>query len=380
MSDLDKNNEQLQRQALAESDLCRDITERKQAEEALRQNQNELRAICDGMVEGLLISDIETKQIRRVNLSFCRMLGYGEEELLSKSIFDLHPIEEVPNDLRRFQAAAEGRVSINEGRPVLRKDGTIFYADITGHRILFQGRPCLLALFRDITERQQVQEALARERQSLWTMLEARDHERQIISYEIHDGLAQYLTAAGMQLQAYETLKETDPDQAQKAYEMAVELVHQSQTEARRLISEVRPPVIDETGLGTAISHLVHDQRRRGGLQIEFQSDVQFGRLPANLENALYRIVQEALTNACKHSQGEKAAVTMAHQGRDIRLEVRDWGIGFDAASVGKGHFGLEGIRQRVRLLGGRLTIESAPGSGTLVQVVVPIREEGHDD
>ncbi len=113
-----------------------------------------------------------------------------------------------------------------------------------------------------------------------------------------------------------------------------------------------------------------------GGPKIECNSSVQFGRLPPILENALYRIVQEALTNACKHSKSKKVTVTLTQEGQDVRLEVRDWGIGFDPESVEKGHFGLEGIRQRVRLLGGRLTIESTPGSGTLVQVVVPIVEK----
>jgi signal transduction histidine kinase len=93
------------------------------------------------------------------------------------------------------------------------------------------------------------------------------------------------------------------------------------------------------------------------------------------LENAIYRIVQEALTNACKHSKSEKVTVSMTQEGEDVQLEVRDWGIGFDPESVEEGHFGLEGIRQRVRLLGGRLTIETTPGSGALVRVVVPILE-----
>ena len=159
-----------------------------------------------------------------------------------------------------------------------------------------------------------------------------------------------------------------------------MELVRQSHPESRRLISEVRPPVIDEIGLETAISHLVHEQRRHGGPKIKCDSDVQFSRLPSILENALYRIVQEALTNACKHSRSKKVTVTMTQEGQDVRLEVRDWGIGFDPEAVEKGHFGLEGIRQRVRLLGGRLAIESTPGSGTLVQVVVPILERQNEE
>lgn len=204
-------------------------------------------------------------------------------------------------------------------------------------------------------------------------MLQAGDHERQIISYEIHDGLAQYLAAAGMQFQAYESLREGSPDEAKRVYRTAVELVRQAHFEARRLIGEVRPPVIDEIGLETAISHLVHEQRRRGGPQIELHSDVQFGRLPSVLEDSLYRIAQEALTNACKHSKSRKVTVTLAQEDRDVRLEARDWGIGFDPEAIEKGRFGLAGVRQRVRLCGGRLTIESAPNSGTRVQVVVPV-------
>ena len=217
---------------------------------------------------------------------------------------------------------------------------------------------------------------MAKERQSLWNMLQASDHERQIISYEIHDGLAQYLAAAGMQFQAYDSLRENLPNEAEKAYATAVELVRQAHAESRRLINEVRPPVIDEIGLETAISHLVHEQRKRGGPKIECHSDVQFGRLLPILENALYRITQEALTNACKHSKSKKVTVTMTQEGPDVRLEVRDWGIGFDPQSGKEGRFGLEGIRQRVRLLGGRLAIESRPDSGTLVQVVAPIVEK----
>jgi signal transduction histidine kinase len=210
-------------------------------------------------------------------------------------------------------------------------------------------------------------------------MLQASDHERQIISYDIHDGLAQYLAAATMQFQSHDAFSENSPEKAKKAYGTAVELVRLAHAESRRLINEVRPPVIDENGIETAISHLVHEQRRHGGPKIECLSSVQFGRLPSILENALYRIAQEALTNACKHSQSKKVTVTLTQEGQDVRLEIQDWGIGFDPESIGKGHFGLEGIRQRVRLLGGRLTIESTPGAGTLVQVVVPVVEKQNE-
>ena len=282
--------------------------------------------------------------------------------------------QEVSADLR--QRSLDEGVTRDVEYTFLRKDGYASLGSIGCRDPRCVGKPkALVAVIRDITERKQAQEALERERQSLWRMLQASDHERQIISYEIHDGLTQYLAAAGMQFQVFDGLRESNPEEAKKAYEAATQLVRQSHSEARRLISEVRPPVIDEIGLETAISHLVHEQRRHGGPEIEFHSSVQFGRLPPILENALYRIVQEALTNACKHSKSKKVTVAMTQEDQDVRLEVRDWGIGFDPEAVEKGHFGLEGIRQRVRLLGGRLTIESTPGSGTLVRVVVPIVE-----
>ena len=130
----------------------------------------------------------------------------------------------------------------------LKKDGNIVYTTI--HTRAFRKDDGtidhIVALIEDITARKQAEEALERERQSLWRMLQASDHERQMIAYDIHDGLAQYLAAAGMQFQAYDSLREQPADEAKKAYETAVELVRQAHAESRRLISEVRPPVIDE--------------------------------------------------------------------------------------------------------------------------------------
>ncbi|MCX7426401.1 MAG: transporter substrate-binding domain-containing protein [Planctomycetia bacterium] len=146
--------------AAANRGLRDQIRERRQAEEALQQANAQLQMILDEMIDGLLITDIETKRLMRVNASLCRMFGYSEEEMLRRSIKDLHPAPAVDEDLRRFEAAAEGRVTLNENRPTLRNDGSIFYADISGRRILYRGRPCLLALFRDITERKRAEESL----------------------------------------------------------------------------------------------------------------------------------------------------------------------------------------------------------------------------
>ena len=339
-------------------------------------------------MDGIIIVDAKKMNPLRANSAYCQMVGYSEEEVYSVSPERLHPPEVLPAVSEHLDTVGKGGVARIDDLPFLRKDGNTIYADVVSSPIYYNERPCWISFFHDVTERKQAQDAVERERQSLWRMLQASDHERQTISYEIHDGLAQYLAAAVMQFQAHDTQRENSPDKAKKAYDTALELVRQAHSESRRLISEVRPPVIDESGLESAISHLICEQRRNVSPKIECRSSVRFGRLPAIMENALYRIVQEALTNACKHSKSKKVKVTLAQEGNDFRLEVRDWGIGFDQEAVGKGppsrplqtrnhgHFGVEGIRQRVRLLDGRLTIESKPGSGTLVQVVVPILEK----
>ncbi len=213
--------------------------------------------------------------------------------------------------------------------------------------------------------------------QALRLLLESSDHERQLIAYEIHDGLAQQLAAAVMQLQSYKHLRSASPAKAVTAFDAALELLREAQAEARRLISGVRPPVLDESGLVAAMVHLVQGRRATGGPRIEFHSDVAFNRLPMALEESLYRIAQESLTNACRHSHSDRIRVMLAQEGDEVRLEVRDWGSGFDPDAVGKGHFGLEGIRQRTRLLGGHVAIESRPGHGTAVRVAVPLANRG---
>ncbi len=231
----------------------------------------------------------------------------------------------------------------------------------------------------DIHERKQVQETLERERRTLRRMLRASDHERQLIAYDIHDGLAQKLAAALMQLQSCQHFCKQQPEKAKNLYEFGLEMLRQAHAEARRLISGVRPPILDESGITAAIAHLVHDQGN--GREIEFQSRVSFNRLPDILENALYRIAQEALSNACKHSCSQKVRLSLVQENVQVQLEVQDWGVGFDSMIVGADRFGLEGIRERARLLGGTARIESELGRGTLVAVALPlIVEHGEDE
>ena len=127
-------------------------SERARAEEALRESHQELQTIYDGMVDGLLVADVETKRFLRCNAAMRRMTGYSEEELLSMSVVDLHSPADVPYVLERFQAQAEGRLAVNDECPIRRKDGSVFEADISVGRITYRGRRCMIGFFRDVSE------------------------------------------------------------------------------------------------------------------------------------------------------------------------------------------------------------------------------------
>ena len=184
-------------------------------------------------------------------------------------------------------------------------------------------------VIRDVTERKRAEESLHREYRNLKHLLQSSDHERQLIAYEIHDGLAQQLAGALMQFQTFGHLKDKNPKEAAKAYDAGLTMLQQGHFEARRLIAGVRPPILDESGIVEAVAHLVHELGREKGPNIEYRSRVDFDRLDPTLENAIYRIAQEALTNACQHSKSERISVRLLQCGDRLRIEIRDWGVGF---------------------------------------------------
>ena len=355
--------------------LCRDITERKRADAALRQSHDELQTIYDHMADGIIIVDGAAMHPVRANPAYCRMVGWPEAEVHSVSPELVHPPEVMPLVREHLEEVKRGLVARLENLPFLRKDGSIVYADVVSSYILYDARPCWISFFHDVTERKRAEEALRREHRTLKYLLQSSDHERQTIAYEIHDGLAQYLAAAVMQFDVYKAQRETKPNDAAKSYEAAMTLLRQGHFEARRLIAGVRPPVLDEPGVVEAVAHLINEQNRQKGPKIKFNSEIEFSRLVPILENAIYRICQEGLSNACKHSQSKQVLIGLRQLNDRIRIDIRDWGSGFNPKKVKENCYGLLGIRERARLLGGKYRLRSAAGKGTRIVVELPLME-----
>ena len=141
--------------------------------------------------------------------------------------------------------------------------------------------------------------------------------------------------------------------------------------EGRRLINGIRTPILDDFGVLIAVEHLIQEEER-ANVQVEFVPDRGLERMEPGIEEALYRITQEALTNAHKHSQSKNIRVDLGRRGNRVHLEVRDWGIGFTPTNRSKGIHGLRGMTERARIAGGVCQIESAPGGGTRVVVDLP--------
>ena len=211
----------------------------------------------------------------------------------------------------------------------LRQDRTEFPIEISVAAFRINEQWFAAGIVRDISQRKRAEAALREKNRALRHLMLSSDLERQLIAYEIHDGLAQELAGAMMQFDSYDARKGSDPADAAAAFQAGMSMLRQSHAEARRLIAGVRPPILNERGIVAAIAHLVNELRHSEGLRINFRSSVLFRRLVPPLENGIYRICQAALTNTCKYSKSDRVRVSLRQAGDRMRIEIRDWGIGF---------------------------------------------------
>lgn len=220
----------------------------------------------------------------------------------------------------------------------------------------------------DLVEREAMRRELLRH-----TVI-AQEEERARIARELHDETAQFLTALSLGLA---TLRKSLPD-AQGLKEMMDRLQSLSGQMSRgiyRMVHDLRPAQLDDLGLVAALQHLAEEERKRSGLQVSLQLKASKMRLDPLIETVLFRVAQEALTNAARHSRSDQATVRLDADEQFVTLQVQDNGVGFALArAVGPPQgYGLAGMRERAESVGGELNIQTSSGRGTLIEVKVPI-------
>ncbi len=213
----------------------------------------------------------------------------------------------------------------------------------------------------------------------LRSSLAAADAERRHWARELHDETLQGL--GGLRVLLSSALRRNDPDRAQEAMREAVDHIEQEIGNLRAIITELRPAALDELGLSAAIEALLERHRVQSGFEVESElllpgPSTREGRLEGDLETAVYRLLQEALTNVAKHARADlvRVRVAVGEVGEELSIEVRDDGVGFDPETMSEG-FGLAGMQERVTLTGGTLVIDSGE-QGTLVAARMPVRRD----
>lgn len=372
--------------------ILRDITGRKQMEEALKAHGH----VLENMAEGVLVTD-EDDIIYFTNPAFDAMFGYEPGELIGQhtSILNLNPQEKEVSFATINQVLQTQEVWLGEFRNK-KKDGTPFTTASRIRLLEMSGKRYLVSVEEDITERKQAEveraqlfEAVNRQRQQLRLLTrrlaEAQEAERKQLARELHDQVGQSLTALDLNLNVIRSQIPDDMSAAgtlQGQLDDSLALVAQTTHRIRDLMADLRPPVLDDYGLVAALDWYSHRLHQRLGLPITVQGKEPHPRLAAPVELALFRIAQEALTNVAKHAQAGQVTVTVSEDGKTVRLIIADDGLGFNPADqadpLKRQGWGLLTMSERAEAVGGRCRIESRPEQGT--RIMVEVRRSKRDE
>lgn len=238
----------------------------------------------------------------------------------------------------------------------------------------------VVQLREELAALQAERDSLLREQALLHRSLELHERDRQLLAFEIHDGIVQDMAGAVMLLESAGRQASFETPAAESHYQRAVGTLLKSVAEARLLIRGLIPVVLDQAGFVASLQKLVQRFENDQGMQVSLMANVQLTHLAPAFEMIILRIVQESLINVWRHSQVQRAAVEVTQHDDQLLLVIRDEGIGFDPSQVKTTRYGLTGMKERARLLGGTAQIDSQPGQGTRVQVTLPLAQAIVDD
>jgi two-component system, NarL family, sensor histidine kinase UhpB len=364
---LDENN-----QVVGATAMSRDITQRLRDQEALRYSEERYRQLFEMESDTVLMLDWETGRFMEYNGAALRMYGYTKEEFGTIRHDDLSAD---PPVTRLSIRNKETTVPLRLHR---KKDGTVFPVEIACSYFEYQGHQVLVAAIRDITERVRSDEHLLELNQKLYALNEhiqtVQELERIAIARDIHDDIGQDITVLKLDVEwILCRIPDAGPEVSERLREMR-QSVDQLTCKVQRIAADLRPPLLDQMGLVAAVEWQVAEFGKRSGLECFMMLNEDIDPLEEQLATTVMRIVQEALTNIARHTGATEVSVSLCKKDGNLVLEISDNGCGITPEQVSSPKaYGMIGMQERARICRGTLVVGGESGSGTILQLTVPL-------
>jgi PAS domain S-box-containing protein len=371
---------------LAVALVYRQSAKRKAADRALRTSEARMGDIIDSAMDAIIAVD-EAQRIVLFNPAAEKAFLWSRDAVLGRSLDMLIPRSFRTAHREHIRQFSEDGVTSRRMRRQtvlagLRSDGKEFPIEASISQHSESAKKVFTVILRDVTERVQAESALRRSQEDLRELAavsqSAREQEKTRIARELHDELAQSLTALKMDLAwTAERLGAKESALSEKIARMQT-LLDTTVAATRRISADLRPLMLDDLGLAAAVEWLVESFRERNAIECELVAASEDLDFKEPLASCVFRILQESLTNVARHSGASSVQVALARSDGEIALTVKDHGRGFSPDTPRKPEsYGLVGLRERAYLVGGKVKIDSAPGRGVRIDVRIPLEQEG---
>ena len=357
------------------------IAERKRVEIALRESEERYRELFENAKDAIYVHDLEGTYLS-INRAAEKLSGYSREEIIGHNFKEFVAPEHARYVRDSFWKKLAQRGETTYEVEVIAKDGRRVPIEVSSRAIYEKGELVgVQGMARDVTERKLAQDALQMFSRQL---IEAQEEERRRIARELHDQIGQILTAVKMNLYAVQQF--CQGSEAGSYVKDNIEAVDEALRLVRDLSVDLRPPILDDLGLTTALRWYVDRYTKRTGLSVDVLIDLpdENERFSRELETACFRIAQEALTNVVRHAKASQIVVRLTRDADALLLTVKDNGVGFEVERLRKraprvATLGLISMQERAHAAGGTIELDSAPAHGTEIRFSLPLDVKSPD-